>query len=231
MRKYSAMGKTALRSLVLGACALAAVSFSPAAGAQAQGAEKAPATAAPPAPAGEAAPEGDGDKAKKEPPPSVTGGYSWSDKPRKRRRATKKRHKVDPNAPVATYPGFMMLPDGTSQVWVYVNKKVPVQVSGAQGRTTFVLTGADIAVWNNTHALVTHYFPTPLSKAQLRRDAAGAQLVLDFRESVQPSHKVVDGPRGTMILRITLPKAKQDWSVPQAGTAKGGAGGATLPPK
>ncbi len=119
--------------------------------------------------------------------------------------------KIDPNAPIATYPAFMMLPDGSSQVWVYVNKKVPVQVSSAPGRVTFVLTGAQIAVWNNTHVLATQFFDTPLSRARLRPDKAGAQLVLDLRENVTPKHSVADGPHGTMILRVLLPRPSHSY--------------------
>jgi hypothetical protein len=173
------------------------------------------AQAAPPAPAAgsstAAAPAGSGDaEAKKPDKPSVTGGYSWSKKPPARHRRAKRR-KIDPNAPIATYPAFMMLPDGSSQVWVYVNKKVPVQVSSAPGRVTFVLTGAQIAVWNNTHVLATQFFDTPLSRARLRPDKAGAQLVLELRENVTPTHSVADGPRGTMILRVLLPRPSHSY--------------------
>ncbi|MCA9600143.1 MAG: hypothetical protein KC776_42865 [Myxococcales bacterium] len=169
--------------------------------AQSQGAPEAPSEAPAEAPSGKAA--------EKEKPPGVTGGYSWSKKPRRHYRG--KRRKIDPNAPIATYPGFMMLPDGTSQLWVYVNKKVPVQVSKAPGRVTFVLTGAQIAVWNNTHVLATQFFDTPLSRARLRPDKAGAQLVLELRENVTPTHTVIDGPRGTMVLRVSLPRPSHSY--------------------
>jgi hypothetical protein len=169
-----------------------------------------PTQPAQPSGAPEAAESGDA-KAQKPKEPSVTGGYTWSDKPRARRRAT--RRKIDRNAPIATYPGFLMLPDGSSQVWVYVNKKVPVVVSAAAGRVTYILTGADIAVYNNTHPLVTEYFNTPMRSARLRRDKNGAQLVLELREATgTPSHKIEDGPGGFMILRVVLPKAQKRYS-------------------
>ena len=165
------------------------------------------------APQAPAAGEAGADKEKaKEPKPSVTGGYTWTDKkPRRRRRWA--RRKFDPNAPIATYPGFLMLPDGSSQVWVYVNKKVPVVVSAAAGRVTYILTGASIAVYNNTRTLRTEYFDTPLRSARLRRDKNGAQLILNMREATgTPSHKVESGPGGIMVLRIQLPKAKKRYS-------------------
>ncbi|HMR08188.1 MAG TPA: hypothetical protein PKA88_20545 [Polyangiaceae bacterium] len=178
-------------------------------------AQQAPA-AAPPAqaPAAEsgAAEAGSTDTKEAKKAPSVTGGYSWSDKKPRTRRWVRRR-KIDPNAAIATYPGFLMFPDGTSQVWVYVNKKVPVVVSAAAGRVTYILTGADIAVYNNMHPLVTEYFDTPMRSARLRRDKNGAQLVLDLREATgTPSHKIEDGPGGTMVLRIQLPKAQKRYS-------------------
>ncbi|MBX3127131.1 MAG: hypothetical protein KF718_10460 [Polyangiaceae bacterium] len=146
--------------------------------------------------------------------PTSTGGYSWSNKPTGKRRAP--RHKVDPNAAIATFPGFMMLPDGSSQVWVYLSKKVTVSVSQAPGRVTYLLAGADVAVRNNTNALVTEYFDTPLSRARLVRDKAGAQLVLELREGGAPQHVVEDGPGGTVRLRIRLPKAARSYAWDEA---------------
>ncbi len=160
--------------------------------------------AAPPPPAGAEKPK-EADK-----PKEPTAGYSWTDK---RARRTVPRAKVRRDDPIATYPGFMMLPDGTSQVWVQISKKVPVQVSQAKGRVTFTLTGSHVAITNNTNPLVTEYFDTPLRRARLVRDKGGAQLVLELREGVTPQHKLEDGPAGTMLLRITLPKAVHSYSL------------------
>jgi hypothetical protein len=173
----------------------------------------APAAGSEAAPAPTAAAEGE----KKGPPPQA-GGYSWSDKPaRGTRRSVKKKPRVkfDPKAPLATYPGFRMLPGGKSAVWVYVSRKVPVNVRRVAGRVSFVLGGAHVASFNNTHPLVTHYFNTPLSRAWLRPETGGAELVLELRENVTPTHKVVDGPAGTMILTIELPPAARSYA-PQA---------------
>lgn len=145
-------------------------------------------------------------------PPGNVGGYSWSDKPAKGKRRYAKRIKIDPNAPIAMYPGFRMLADGTSQVWVYVSRKVTVTAASTTGQPTFVLTGAQVAVRNNTNALVTEYFDTPLARARLKRDPAGAQLVLELREPVSVQHRIVDGPGGTSILYVDLPKAQKSYA-------------------
>jgi hypothetical protein len=176
----------------------------------------APATAAP-TPGAPAAPAASGDAAAPAEPkkPTTTPGYSWTDKPQKWRRA--KRKKIDPNAPLATYPGFRMLKDGRSEVWVQISKKVSVTPSVAAGHATFVLSGVDVGIRNNTNPLVTEYFDTPLARARLKRDGNGAQLVLELREAVSPKHRIVDGPAGTMTLYVELPKAQRSYSVTEDG--------------
>jgi len=178
----------------------AAAPSAPAAGTAAP----APAPADPAAPGGSAAPA----EPKK---PTTTPGYSWTDKPKKTRWV--KRKKIDPNTPLATYPGFRMLKDGRSEVWVQISKKVTVTPSIAAGHATFVLSGVDVGIHNNTNPLVTEYFDTPLARARLKRDGNGAQLVLELREAVSPTHRVVDGPAGTMILYVGLPKAQRSYAV------------------
>jgi hypothetical protein len=138
----------------------------------------------------------------------VTGGYSWTDKPRARKKRAQKI-RFDPNAPLATYPGFHMVGDGTSKVWVSVTRPVDVQVRRAGSQVTFVLSGVDVGVRNNTNPLVTTHFNTPLERARLVRDRAGALLVLELREAAEPAHKISKGPYGTMVLEIALPRAQR----------------------
>lgn len=204
--------RSTVRWYVLAALSLIPVSVlaqsqTPPAAAPAATAAPAAGTAAP-APSGDpAAPAGSAEPKK----PTTTPGYSWTDKPQKGRWV--KRKKIDPNTPLATYPGFRMLKDGRSEVWVQISKKVTVTPSVAAGHATFVLSGVDVGIHNNTNPLVTEYFDTPLARARLKRDGNGAQLVLELREAVSPTHRIVDGPRGTMILYVDLPKAQRSYSV------------------
>ena len=192
---------TAARALALGLLAAATALASPA------GAQTAPKyevkTTPAPAPPKPQAPKASGEADAKK-PPSTTRGATWSDKPRKRRRF--RRQRFDPSTPYATFPGFRMLKSGASQLWVRVSKKVTVTVNQAKGRVTYVLTGARVYIRNNTHPLVTTHFSTPVSVARLERAKDGARLVVELRDSVRPTHRVVDGPGGTMLLMIDVPK-------------------------
>ncbi len=177
-------------------------------------------------PAGSAAP---GKAKAPEKPKTPMGGYSWSDKHHHRRHHRRVRWHFDPNAPIAMFPGFRMLPGGKSLVWVSVSRSVPVEVHDAAGRVTYLLTGAHVGIRNNTNALVTTYFDTPLSRARLVPSKKGTQLVLQLREKVAPSYKVTKGPGGTMVLEVTLPApsktfrppnatpVRKTWSTPRAG--------------
>jgi len=158
--------------------------------------------------------------------PSVTGGYSWSEKPRSRKRV-RRRVKYDPNAPNVTFPGFRLLPDGSALIWVVVNQTVPVEERRAKGRVTYVLKGAVVRIRNNTNPLVTTHFNTPVSRLRLVRDRVGAQLVIHLREDVSATHRVVQGPRGMMVLQVRIPRATQAYA--QAGRVTPLAVGRPLP--
>jgi len=192
----------------------AATGAAPAPAAPAPGTKPAPAPGAPPAATGEAPKGSDQDATAPQKPPSAVGGYSWTDKKPGRahakRRAPVKR--VDPNAPLATYPGFRMLPSGESQLSLRVSKAVDVQVRRAGGSLVFFLPGVRVGIRNNTNPLITTHFNTPLSMARLMAVKQGAELVVELRESVQPTHKVTRGPYGTMELEVLLPRAKRDYS-------------------
>ncbi len=238
------MQRSAIATCAIGVFALIGVGTAgaqtpapPAPAAPAAPAPPAPAPAPPagsPAPAGSAgAPSGDATEPKKAAPPGVTGGYSWTEKPAPRSKRRSARIKIDPNAPLATYPGFRMAADGTSRVWIRVTRTADVQVRRVAGHVTYVLSGVHVGVRNNTHPLVTTHFNTPLERARLVPDRAGALLVLDLRESAEPTHKISTGPHGMMLLEITLPRAQRTYAdrvVPSQGRTDQAIPAAAVPP-
>jgi hypothetical protein len=160
------------------------------------------------APAEAATAEGDTSESR---PPSA--GYTWTDKAPAKSRPRWTSKPIDPQKPLATYPGFRMMPDGTSQIWLRISKKVPVTMRQAAGRVSFVLPEVQIGVRNNTNPLVTTHFDTPVSRAGLTRGKDAAVLVVELREAATLSHRVIDGPRGTMVLVVEAPKAQKKYSV------------------
>ena len=64
-------------------------------------------------------------------------------------------------------PGFETLADGSSRLFVELTKPVAYETKTAKGTVTYVLKGARVSRRNNTNALVTVHFNTPVTSARL----------------------------------------------------------------
>lgn len=155
------------------------------------------------------APSGDGTTKKEPPPPSITGGYSWKDPPKRRAAARVKR---DPNAPLVSFPTFRMLPDGRSQLTVLVSKKTSIEQRVAAGRLSFLLRGAEVVGHIATLPLVVVHFDTPATRARLQRTKQGVELVIELREAARLQQTTADGPGGSMLVTVELPKAQRTYT-------------------
>jgi hypothetical protein len=91
---------------------------------------------------------------------------------------------------------------------------VPVEEHKARGSITYVLKNAGARVWNNTNALVTVHFNTPVSRARLvpRGEARG-----------QADGGRASGPRRARKTDASAPAASISWSG-SAGTCTGAGG-------
>ncbi|MBN2193199.1 MAG: hypothetical protein JW751_10325 [Polyangiaceae bacterium] len=110
-----------------------------------------------------------------------------------------------PGTPIATYPGFRLLPGGRSLVWLVVTRTVAVREERAEGRVTYFLEGARVEVANNTNALITTHFVTPLARVQIVPTETGTSLIIELREVVELEHSVAAGPHGSMVLMVEVP--------------------------
>lgn len=89
--------------------------------------------------------------------------------------------------PVATNLGFRMLPGGASEVFVVLNAKAEPQVIKSPGTLTYVLKGFHVPVHNNTHALHTQYFKTPIADARLVPGDGEVRVVVVLRANAEPT--------------------------------------------
>src|SRR5206468_12121349 len=89
-------------------------------------------------------------------------------------------HPVRPGAAVATFPGFKMLPDGSSRVFVEVSRKIDVTEHKAEGRITYRLKGAAVPIRTNRLPIDTSFFPTPVGRIQLVEEGDDADLVIEL---------------------------------------------------
>ncbi len=154
--------------------------------------------AAPPAPAA-TPPTG---KSPAAAPRPKAAGKPASRAPRKAKRSAAT---IAPNTPIATYPAFRLLEDGTTRISVEVSRKVAVTEHKAQGRAVYSLAGVAASGNNTLLPLPTGFFRTPVDRVELVEQNGGADLVIELREAVEPTYRVLDTPRG-IVIQVDLPR-------------------------
>ena len=137
------------------------------------------------------------------------------------------------NEVVATLPGFEMLADGGSRLFVQLTKSVDVTqakaaphagkmhhtkvasaaakgaaklgVPHATSLLTITLKGTEIVKRNNENALVTVHFNTPVVRARLAPAGRDLRLVIELRSDVDPQVHVVPAKDGAALLQVDFP--------------------------
>jgi hypothetical protein len=124
------------------------------------------------------------------------------------RSGTRAHHPVVPAAsgPVATLPGFEMLAEGGSRLFVELSQNVQVDERRARGSLTYVLHGAHVTVHNNTNPLVTVHFNTPVATARLVPAGHDLLFVVALRADASPTWKLNPGKEGSSVLTVDFPK-------------------------
>lgn len=123
---------------------------------------------------------------------------------RKAARRAKAVKKVE--GPVATNLGFRMLPGGASEVFVVLNAKAEPEVIKSPGTLTYVLKGFHVPVRNNTHALHTQYFKTPIADARLVPGDGDVRVVVSLRANAEATVAVPEyDPGRSWELQIKFP--------------------------
>lgn len=136
-------------------------------------------------------------------------GYGWSTHPavRMRGRVHARASASGPSHPEGTVvPGFEVLADGSSRVFVQLPKPVTYSTKAAKGVVTYVLKGVRVDRHNDLNALVTVHFNTPVTSARLVPHGGDLWLVVDLRANVQPSVAMDATKDGGAMLRVEFPK-------------------------
>jgi hypothetical protein len=119
--------------------------------------------------------------------------------------AAKQRH-ATVSGPIATLPGFEMLADGASRLFVELTQTVAVDEKKNGRRITYTLKGAHVIHRNNENALVTVHFNTPVQRARLLPSGGGLVFVVDLRADSTPTWKMTPAKDNSAILEIVFPK-------------------------
>ena len=121
------------------------------------------------------------------------------------KKVAKPRAKANPGL-VATLPGFEMLADGSSRLFVELTHTANVTERRDAHALSYVIHGAHVVHRNNQNALVTVHFNTPVTRARLLPVHGDVVFAVELRAASAPVWRMVDGPDGTGVLQIDFPK-------------------------
>jgi hypothetical protein len=135
-------------------------------------------------------------------------GFGWSTTPKKAAPAARLRMRAarTTQTPDAILPGFEMLADGATRLFVQLSRPVQYVTKAAPGTLNFVLKGAHVDRRNNYNPLVTVDFNTPVSSARLVPHGRDLWFVVELRSNVSPSVTMEATKDGGAMLRIEFPK-------------------------
>jgi hypothetical protein len=138
-------------------------------------------------------------------PSTPAAGYAYGDKATASSRSTP-HARYRTRGPVVNIPGFEQTADGGSRLFVQLSQSVPVEERKGQGTITYVLKGASPRVWNNTNALVTVHFNTPVSRARLVPQGQDVHFIVELRSAATPTWKMTESADKSALLTIDFPK-------------------------
>jgi hypothetical protein len=107
--------------------------------------------------------------------------------------------------PVANFPSFRVLPDGSSRIHVAISEKVIVAERKAEGRVAYRLKGTSVPVRTNLLPLETSFFKTPVARVSLvEAGDEDVELIVELRQPSSVTYKTVDTDAG-MLLQVDVP--------------------------
>ncbi|OQB14250.1 MAG: hypothetical protein BWY17_02540 [Deltaproteobacteria bacterium ADurb.Bin207] len=120
-----------------------------------------------------------------------------------------------PARAIVNSPAFRMQRDGSSKVFVQVHGTPSVRQITTRNGVVFVLTDCRVPVYNNRHALMTHYFNTPIADARLRQFRNDVHFNIDLRANATPTARLLElVPGQVSVLEVTFPPGHYYESIP-----------------
>ena len=108
-----------------------------------------------------------------------------------------KVEEIPEGALMLTWPGFMMLEDGSSRFFVQTSKPVQTATKKSEGTFELVLRKTQVHLKNNFLPLETQFFATPVMRATVQpKGKSDLVMVFEMREDVTPSVKQEKGKDG-----------------------------------
>jgi hypothetical protein len=143
-------------------------------------------------------------------PGSEATGFGWSTPKHRKGGHTSVAHRstgaAATDGPGAVVPGFEMLGDGTTRVFVQMPKAATYTAKAGPNSVTYVLKDVQVDKRNNYNPLVTVHFNTPVTSARLVPHGKDLWLVVALRAKVQPTAALQAAKDGGSVLQLDFPK-------------------------
>lgn len=95
-----------------------------------------------------------------------------------------------------SWPGFQMMPDGSSRVFLQMSEAVPHAVTREGNTLVVTLKGAKILHRNHGRPLLTQFFNTPVTRVKVKRVRRALRVEISLRADVTPQVRAVTGADG-----------------------------------
>lgn len=104
-----------------------------------------------------------------------------------------------------SWPGFQMMPDGSSRVFLQMSEEVPHTVA-REGQTLVVtFKGAKVLHRNHHRPLLTRFFNTPVTRVKVKAVRRAVRVELALRADVTPQVRAATGADGLHYVYIEFP--------------------------
>jgi hypothetical protein len=110
-------------------------------------------------------------------------------------------------APVVTWPGFQMTPDGGSRVFVQTTHEAKPELKREGGNVVVTILGVSLPPGNSRLPLETHFFNTPLKNARLKPREGGVSIVLELKagSTAVPTVRAEKADNGFYFVYVEFP--------------------------
>jgi hypothetical protein len=120
--------------------------------------------------------------------------------------------------PQVTWPGFEIIAQGRSRVFVQLTSRVETDVQSGPNQVVLVLKNARIAGRNNRRPLETRFFNTPVARAYLKKRGTDTLLMLELRSNALPVVSSQQASSGYFFVFLDFPAGQYVEPAPETAT-------------
>jgi hypothetical protein len=106
---------------------------------------------------------------------------------------------------LVTWPGFQMLPDGGSRVFVQTSIEVTPELKREGDNWQIILAGVALPPGNARRPLDTHYFNTPVKSVRTHAKGQTVAVILDMRAKLKPNVRTERAANGYFFTYLDFP--------------------------